>query len=640
MLAVENTGQLAAFARSRTWSDATGNFTIEGQLKYASPEEIQLSQANGKTVKIAIAKLSTGDQQFVELFLKVEKELNKGDGDSDNPFEVVDEAEMANSSSSSVDTAVASLDSPIDFAQRQPIVKGAKQIQAKLDKAFWSATPPLGFPEVQFEDTVIETELAKPFFAKMRLLSAGKAGISVLGAYQQGRSEEENYSRFVMVRAQDGFASHALELKAPWKPMSISADGMRVAVVRIEGFDKGNDVGILRVTPDGLVPEFSFTAGGGAWDELHYVGFAAGNRLITISQKHTLIVWDLATENGPKAIFQGNSGGSLSAVLSPAGELMALPAGNSIALIDTVSAKVVGLIAREVKASQISFSQDGSMLAAFQPFEVALYKMSDGTLARTLAVAESREDASLSWVGKHLLVGSVVYDVDRGLPLWTYEGNPTSRSTVGAYLVCGFGEEKSSSLTIQRIPHAAALAAAADVDPTSIYAIQPGDAVSVDYRFGTTPAEARADIRRLVAAKLDKMGWKTSANASNTLLVELEQGPQETAEYYTRKGFGPFLPPPGFGRPPSGPMETVSFTPWTHKLTITAGGAQVYQASQIWGAPDGLQTKEGESTQAAVTRLCQPTPAYFEYLPIPPHLLKTEFQGGLGKSKLEANGLQ
>ncbi len=652
LLAGEPTGQLAAFAKSRTWSDATGKFKIEGQLKSASAKEIQLTQANGKTVRIAIEKLSATDQQFVQLFLETEQTLNKGSGVPENPFETVGEVDTSSASSSpagSPGTSSPAMSSPatsvdsstgLDFAMRQPIVKGAKQIQAKLDKPFWSVTPPRGFPEVQFENAAIQAELAKPFFAKMRVLSAGKAGISVLGAYQQGRSQGDNYSRFVLVRAHDGFASDVLELKAAWKLMAISADGMRVAVVRVEGWDKGNDVGVFRVTPTGLIPEFQFTAGGGAWDELHYVGFAAGNRLVTISQKHTLTVWDLANEKGPKAIFQGNSGGSLNAVLSPAGELMALPAGTSIAVIDMLSAKVVGLIARETKASQISFSQDGSLLAAFEPFEIALYNMSDGTRLRTVAVSEHREDAPLNWVGKHLLVGSVVYDVDRGLPLWTYEGEPASRATVGSYLVCGFGGEKSSSLTIQRVPHAAALAQAAKIDPANIYAIRPGDAVMVDYHFNTTPADAQAEIRRVVEAKINQLGWKLSSDAPNTLLVEMEQGPPDTAEYYSRRGAGPLLPSPMFGPPPSGPKETVSFTPWKHRVTITAGGSQVYQAAHVRNAPDGLQTNDGESPQAAVTKFCQPAPSYFEHLPIPPHLLKSEFQGGLGKSKLAASGLQ
>ena len=639
LLAGEPAGQLAEYAKSRTWSDATGNFKIVGQLNFASTEEIQLTQANGKTLKIAIAKLSTSDQQFVQSFLEAEQALHKGDGDSGSPFQVLGEMGTSNPSSSPVGNVAQGVGSPIDFAMRQPIIKGAKQVYAKLDKPFWSATPPLGFPEVQFDDMAIQTQLAKPFFAEMRVLSAGKAGISVLNAYGADIPTRKCYSRFVLVRAQDGFASDVLELNAIWKLMAISADGMRVAVLRIEDSDKGNDVGIFRVTPTGLVPEFQFTAGGGAWDDLHFVGFAAGNRLVTISRKFTLIVWDLAYEGGPKAIYLGNSGGSLHAALSPAGELMALPAGTSIAVIDTLSAKVVGLIARETKASQISFSQDGSLLAAFEPFEIALYNMSDGTLTRTLDVPEHREDTLLNWVGKHLLVGSVVYDVDRGLPLWTYEGEPTSRSTVGSYLVCGFGGEKSSSLTIQRVPHAGVLAEAASVDRENIYALRPGDAVKVDYTFNTTPADAQVEIRSAVEGKLKKLGWKISRNAPNALLVELQEGQPGTVEYRSRKLSSSIQPAPVVRPSPSDVTETVNFIPWTHKVSIMADGALVYQSTHVRTPYSGLLVREGESTQSAVTKYCQPSPDYFAQLPIPPQLLKLEFQGGLGKSKLTANGL-
>ena len=318
---------------------------------------------------------------------------------------------------------------------------------------------------------------------------------------------------------------------------------------------------------------------------------------------------------------------------------MALPAGTSIALIDMASAKVVGLIERDTQASQISFSQDGTLLAAFAPFEVALYNMSDGTQARSLAVAEHQPQTPLNWVGKHLLVGSVVYDVERGLPLWTYEGNPTDRATLGSHLICGFGGEPSSNLTIQRVPHDAVLTAAAEIDPTTIYALRPGDTVAVEYRFNATPADKQAEIRRVVEAKLAQLGWRISDVSPNTVIIEMEQGSPDTVDYYTQVGFGP-LRPPGFGPRPSGPKETVSFTPWTHKITIAAGGAQLYQATNVIGAPDQLRTQEGESTQAAVTKHSQPTPSYFEHLPIPPYLLKPEFQGGLGKSKLEANGLR
>lgn len=628
----EPVGVLVGFAKKRAWSDRTGEHHVEASLKSATSEEVQLEQTNGKIFKIPFAKLSATDQTFIESFLLAEAQQNKMGkrSESENPFKVADDQPSPSTPTS-----------PNSIPVRTATLKGAKQIAAKLDKPFWSASPPIGFPQVNFEEKAIATDLEKPFFAALRVLSGGKSGICVMNAYQQGRSKEENYSRFVVARASSGEASAVKEFPDPWKLMGLSPDGQRAAAVRVEGFDKGNDVAIFRVTPDGITPEFQFKAGGGSWDELHFVGFASGNRLVTISQKHTLVVWDLAGERGPKALFQGNSGGSLHATISPAGEMMILPAGNSIVAVDLATAKTSGLIMRETKASQLSISTDGTQIATFEPFQVSIYSTKDGQSVRDFAVTEHNPTADFQWVGKYLLVGSVAYDVEKGIPLWTYEGEPSSRSVVGQYLVCAFGGDKSSSITIDRIPSVKAIEEAASVDPDKIYAIRPRDSVSVQYRLGTAPGDVQAAIRKSVEAKIEKLGWRLSDQSNNQILIELEQGKQESADYYTRQGFGPaFFPPPGFGPPPSGPKEVVSFTPWTHKVTITSEDSKVYFASMVRSSPDNLQTRDDESTQSAVSRFCQPVPTYFENLPIPPHLLKTKYQGGFGKSKLQASGFQ
>lgn len=614
-----------SFNQTRTWTDSTGKYKVEGELQSATATEVQLTQTGGKVVKIPFDKLSAADQAFVQSYLKATSEMN----DPKNPFKSANSGPFKPVSPSELASGGG------DFPMVQPVVKNVKQIVAKLDKHVWNVTPPIGFPDVQFDEFAVATDVAKPFFAKFRVLSAGKSGVCVLSTYEQGR---DNYSRFAVVFGSDETVTEVLERSEPWKLMAISPDGTRIAAVRVEGFDKGNDVGLFSVTKDGVVPEFQFKGGGGAWDELHFVGFAAGNRLVTISQKQTLTVWDLAN-SVPKAVFQGNSGGAMRAELSPAGELMALPAGNAIAIIDIASAKIVGVIPRDNNATEISFAQDATKFAAYRPFEVTLYSMADGKEMRRLAVSEHEEHPRFHWLGKYLLVGSTVWDVDRGLPLWTYEANPTSTSTVGGYLVCGFGDEKNSKLTINKIPHEGAIEAAKSVDPETIYAIRPGDPIAVDYQLGNAAGNVKDEIRKMVEDKIRKQGWVLSNSTTNRMLIELQQGKPETAEYYSRPGFGPPIPFPRFGGPPPGPMEKVNYTPWTHKITISADGQQLFHSSLYRGAPDGLQTKDGESTQAAVDRYATPYPAYFQTVPMPPHLLKAEYKDGMGKSKLDLTGL-
>ena len=106
------------------------------------------------------------------------------------------------------------------------------------------------------------------------------------------------------------------------------------------------------------------------------------------------------------------------------------------------------------------------------------------------------------------------------------------------------------------------------------------------------------------------------------MLVSLASGKQEEAEYYTRTGFGPgpMFAPPGFGGRPSGPSEKVQYTPWTHSVRIEANGAETFTSAMTRGAPQNLSTKEGESTQAAVSRHSQPDPDYFKGIAIMFHL--------------------
>lgn len=74
------------------------------------------------------------------------------------------------------------------------------------------------------------------------------------------------------------------------------------------------------------------------------------------------------------------------------------------------------------------------------------------------------------------------------------------------------------------------------------------------------------------------------------------------------------------------------------EFRFTAGGQPVFRSAFKRTVPDNLRREDGESTQQAVLRVCQPSPEYFARLAIPPYLLKSDDQGGLGKSKIEPNG--
>lgn len=648
-IAGEPKGPLAGFAVARDWSDASQKFKVQAKLQFADDQEAHLLKDDGKIIKVPFAKLSEPDRAFVDSFLKAEAAMKAAGAlpsdDAENPFAGGEKSDRGvsdrkGSMRDKKDSSSSEAASSGELAKRPVNDRGMKQVTITPSKDFWSVPSLRGFPDVQFEDLIVQTPLPKPFFASMRAMAAGKSGNVLLNTYQQGRGGKENFSKFVLVQGTTGDASSTAEFGDPWKLMAMSLDGTRAAAVRIEGFDKGNDVAIFKVSADGLVPDFQFTAGGGSWDELHYVAFLPGNQLVTISQKSNLTFWDLDATPGPKALRRGNSGGAMSAEMSPAGEVMAIIMASSIAVVDTSSGKMVGCIRNEQAVSKVAFSSDAQSLAVFRPFQVTVYGVQDGKQINAFAVSEAGAQADFYWVGNQLMVGSIAYDAQSGVPLWTYQSNPAARTTLGSYLISAFGNDNESSVTLFRIPHEEAVRAGASVDPKTIYAIVPGDAVAVRYQLGNLASDVQQAVRQSMEAKIQELGWVLQPQAANTIDVAITQGKQEEAEYFNYQGFGPgsMFAPPGFGRA-NGPGTKVQYTPWNHSITIQTAGKTIFTSQYQRGAPHNLETKDGESTQQGVTRFCQPFPAFFKTAAIPPHLLKIEYQGGLGKSTIDASGM-
>src|SRR5690606_31296311 len=155
-----------------------------------------------------------------------------------------------------------------------------------------------------------------------------------------------------------------------------------------------------------------------------------------------LTFWDLNNANGPRAIFRGNTGGRQQAESSAAGDLIAFPLGNSIVVLETQNGKMVGSIAREQPANRIAFSPDGKLIAAFHPFNITLYSTENGEEVRNIAIAEGNDQATIRWIGENLMVNNVLFDVTRGVPLWTYEPKLAAVTTLGGYLIGGSGSDK------------------------------------------------------------------------------------------------------------------------------------------------------------------------------------------------------
>lgn len=274
----EPKGPLIGFAIKRTWTDSSGKFKIEGSLKSADAKIVQVLKADSKIVDVPVDKLSESDHAFVQGFLAAEKALSKAkpnpEDDDANPFKggvpsnspSIDRNRQSMSSEPESNGGKEESSTTGAIAKRNAGINGFKPLSIVPARDFWSVKALRAFPDVAFDDAVIQTSLKKPFFAGLQVMGAGKLGTIILNSYQEGRHREA-FGRFVVVSATTSESSSVIEFPDPWRLLAMSPDGGRFAAVRVEGFDKGNDVAIFSVKENKITPEYQFTAGGGSWDE-------------------------------------------------------------------------------------------------------------------------------------------------------------------------------------------------------------------------------------------------------------------------------------------------------------------------------------------------------------------------------------
>jgi hypothetical protein len=405
----------------------------------------------------------------------------------------------------------------------------------------------------------------------------------------------------------------------------------------VSTFDKGNELAVFESVDGGsYAPLLRFTAGGGDWDEILWAGFLSANRLATITQKSTLTIWDLEAK---RATHQGNTGGVHKAAIGGRGELIALPSNKGIALIRGEDGKQVGMI--PVSSSfppSVAFSPSGESLAVYTPFNVSIYSLTDGQVKQSIWVGESAP-GSLDWLGSYVLLNNkLLIDAVKGIPVWTYNiQNPQDTAVFGGKLFSLFAGENGGTLVAYALPHLDVGELAATKSANSIYCIQPGSSFRLTARWsGMSPEEQKA-CEAAVEEQLVSLGWVMDSGSENEVVISLEQGEVQEADYYSSDGrFGPVGF--GFGRP-TGPSTHIAERPWKHSIVIKHQGTDVHQAGYTLGLPSNVQLKEGETTPQAIQRLMKPSPGFFKNTKYPQKILKPEFQGGFGKSTITAAGV-
>ncbi len=644
VIAGEPTGLLAKYSQTRKWVDGTGKFQIDGSLKVADEKEVQILKSDGLVITVPLDKLSENDQKFIGEFLKAEAVQNDPNnpfagGQPDNPFAGGQPAAAMPATAPAAATPAAPAASgrinKVDVTADR-----ARPLTLSPGREFWSVKPPVALPKLSLQDSINTVPLAKPFFGKMAMEIAGRAPTIVLNVYQEGRKREDNYGRFLVLDANTLQTSPVSEFEEPYRIVAMAPNAKMFAAIRIEGWDTGNDLAIFSLDGQTITPRYEFTVGGGNWKEFTSAKFLPNNRLAVITKDKKLTIWDLSG-SVPQAVQQGELPQSVHVSFSAAGELMAFPAKQYVAFLDTVSGNIVGSIQPEADVQRAAISADGKKVAVKLWDKLVIYSMEDAAHLNTIPVADTG-DGELEWVGNYVKLKDTLYDIERSLPLWTYNTRASAKQIYDDRMFACFGDKQTSQLTITTLPHPSAIRSADSIDPKSIYVMSPGSAVRVNYQFTNLSAEDQRSVEEAVSTKLQENNWKNDNSASVVLEVTVREGDEQEEEYHTEKARtlgGMVLPPRPFGARRGGPTEKVKFRPWVHSFVLKDGNDVLFKSEYSRGAPSSFQSEEDESIQTAVLKHIHPDPKWFGRLKTPPYILKSTVRDGLGKSNLTASGL-
>jgi len=181
----EPKGPLIGFAIKRSWSDKTGKFKIEGSLKSADAKSVQILKSDSKVIDVPVDKLSESDHAFVQGFLAAVKALSRAlpipEEDDENPFKggvpsngpSTDRPGRSQPSEPDRIESGGEPSAPGFIPKRKASINGFKPLSIVPAREFWSVSaPPRAFPDVSFEDAVIQTSLKKPFFAGLQAFAS------------------------------------------------------------------------------------------------------------------------------------------------------------------------------------------------------------------------------------------------------------------------------------------------------------------------------------------------------------------------------------------------------------------------------------------------------------------------------------
>ena len=510
----------AQMDESREWTDSTGRFKVTAKLREVQDDSVFLITDDGRTLKIAIERLSSRDQEFLK--------------SGANPFEDVGSLPKKQSSHAAWDK-----DKTVNWdAAKEVVFTGGVP---------WNV--PIPNNELKFEPSRAGLRKKANFHEGMHRLAINPGIRRAVAGFTVSFSVPRPLTRLSLIDVESGKAIHSEQVEANMKPLALLNDG---STILMRGADKANgsfetpgQLQLWRLKGKKIVRTASWTPYPKAHRSFGRVVDGAiaeaypiqGSLVLTLTNSASLALWDIYKQQ--PIWFSNLNKQNFGVSVSTDRKLVAVFNNKTVAVAEVATGKILGSIgieARSVGWNRICWSPSGKRLLLSSIGDLRVvnvesgevetdFHLSDAPVA-TGALAYPHEDFAL-------LDNKLLVHLPSRIRVCNYTG-ASSIETVGSTSFIAVSGSSGGVVVPANFPHKTAqeMLSKAQDDPT-LFLIHPGVKVSVD--VAGVPGRFREEVRKGVEESANKSGYELSPQAPLKLVAQIT-GPTTEATSYIGHG--------------------------------------------------------------------------------------------------------
>ncbi|XZE54370.1 SHD1 domain-containing protein [Planctomycetaceae bacterium SH139] len=559
----------------REWTDSTGRFKVKASLLEVVDGNAMLRGADGRTLKIPLARLSKKDQEYLQT--------------GDSPFEMVagDAAGSAGAMEVSDPAAMISAQTwrkPAEFDWSE-----VKQF-ATLAGVKWQVPESSG--ELGFEPKRVPLLRKASFHENLHSLAVNKVCKRAIVGYTVSFGVPKPQSRLSLVDLLSGTGVHSDPIDAQMRPLAL-LDNANTALMVGLGDRRGNSErkaelqlwqfsGKKIVRSASWVPYASDKNGGREDGDVLDAEVLNQQRLLTLSDKGHVVLWDLTSR---QPIWHARlSERNFDMQLSADRRLLALFDEKTLMVLHPETAEILGSTALAPNTAtgwcRLAWSPSGERIALTSISDVRVLDVKTGEWIYDFSLpggpvatkAMSYPDENFLLLDNQLLV-----DLESRIQVCEYRGAGDIES-IGETSFVALHSDSGGQLAPLELPHPGALEMLqlAQQDPT-LFLLHPGVEVGIDVSAISGPQREAA--RQGLETSATQSGYTINASSPIKVVGSISEPKQEAVSYIAA---GSYI-----------------VNQYTSTVKIQWNGSELWSTSRT-NVPSVLMTKRGQTMQEAL----------------------------------------